>query len=76
MKYVDIRVPQLAKTIDCKLEEHVKISVLISQLTVLLLGRRAEGILFSLNQKRALQKEQTLLEQGVVSGQTLLLLFI
>ncbi len=76
MNYVDIRVPQLAKTFDCKLEEHVKISVLISQLTVLLLGRRAEGILFSLNQKRVLQKEQTLLEQGVVSGQTLLLIFI
>lgn len=76
MNYVDIRIPQLAKTVDCKLEEHVKIAVLLCQLSVILLGRKEEGMLFLPSQKKILAKEQTLAEQGVASGQTLLLLFI
>ena len=73
---MDIRVPQLAETFDCRLEEHVKTSVLLRQLAVLLLGRNEDGVLFSLDQERMLKSDQTLQEQGVVSGQTLLLLFI
>ncbi len=76
MNYMDIRVPQLAETFDCRLEEHVKTSVLLRQLAVLLLGRNEDGVLFSLDQERMLKSDQTLQEQGVVSGQTLLLLFI
>jgi len=76
MNYIDIRVPQLAETFDCRLEEHVKTSVLLRQLAVLLLGRNEDGVLFSLDQERMLKSDQTLQEQGVVSGQTLLLLFI
>lgn len=76
MNYMDIRVPQLAETFDCRLEEDVKISVLLRQLAVLLPGRKEAGVLFSLSQKRMLNSDRTLQEQGVISGQTLLLLFI
>ncbi len=76
MNYMEIRIPQLAKNVDCRLEEHVKISVLLCQLSEFLLGRKEEGMLFLPSQKKVLVKEQTLAEQGVLSGQTLLLLFV
>ena len=74
MIYVDIRVPQLGQIYDFKLEEEAETGTLIQQITAILLGEEASGVLFDLTKQRELCKEQRLPEQGVVSGHTLLLL--
>ncbi|HOO26917.1 MAG TPA: hypothetical protein PLU43_00515 [Lachnospiraceae bacterium] len=76
MVFVDIRIPQLAKTYDFRLDEKTETAVLIRQTSVILFGKEVQGALFDLTQKQILCGNRTLTGQGTVSGHTLLLLFI
>lgn len=48
MVFVDIRIPQLAKTYDFRLDEKTETAVLIRQISVILFGKEVQGALFDL----------------------------
>ncbi len=73
MRYVDVRVPQLARTYDFLLDEKVPVEDVMESLMQNLLGEERNGLLFSVQNKRLLIPARTLEEQEILSGQTLVL---
>jgi len=74
MIYVDMKLFNMRKTVDIKLDEEILVSELLDEIEAYFPIKRELSFFFSTRNKQLLNEDESLKNQGILGGDTLILI--